>query len=68
MSRRLPKRPLWKRWADVLLPAFVLAVSVFNFVHRRAPQKTEIFIMVMSGLLTLAGIGRFIVASRETRR
>lgn len=55
----MPKRALWKRWANVLLPAMVLIISVFNFFHRRRYEKPAIFVIITSGLLTLFGIARF---------
>jgi hypothetical protein len=56
----MPKVALWKRWAFVLLPAAVLAISLSNLFGGHA-QSSELFVTIISGLLTVMGIGQFLL-------
>lgn len=54
----MPSMAPWKRWAFVLLPATVLASSLYSLFHGHA-RRSEMLVSLLAGLLTVMGIAQF---------
>ena len=61
----MPSMAPWKRWAFVLLPATVLAISLSNIFHGHAQKRSEMLVSLLAGLLTVMGIAQFMLAKMD---